>query len=97
MEDLSAFEKDIADGTTPAKSLQDAAKDVIEAQKAVVETETELQKLRKDTDTRKQNLREVMGQCAWRCFTNLRVNLPFTHPHRKYAKKLFYSTLDNSR
>ena len=62
VEDISAFEKDIADGTTTVKSLKDAAKHVEDAQKVVDETETELKKLRKDTDTRKQDLREVIGQ-----------------------------------
>ena len=62
VEDFSTFEKDIEDGTTTVKSLKDAAKNVEDAQKVVDETETELKKLRKDTDTRKQDLREVIGQ-----------------------------------
>ena len=61
MEALSAFEKDIVDGTTPVKSLQDASNDVMEAQKAILEAATELEKLTKDADAQKRNLSEVMG------------------------------------
>ena len=58
---MSAFEEAIDNGTTTVKSLQDAVKDVADAQKAIVDADAELEKLRTDTDTQKQNLREVMG------------------------------------
>ena len=94
---MSAFEKEIDNATTTVKSLQDAAKEVADAQKAVDETETELEKLTTNARTRMQTLREVKEQSACRCSTNVRVNLPFAHPHRKHAQKLFKITLDNSR
>ena len=84
--DLSAFEKEIDNETTTVKSLKDAAKDVADAQKAIVDVDTELGALAKDTDTQKRKLREGMGQCACCRFTNMRANLRFTHPHRKYAQ-----------
>ena len=58
---MSAFEKEIDNGTTTVKSLQDAVKDAADAQKAIVDADAELEKLRTDTDTQKQKLREVMG------------------------------------
>ena len=58
---MSAFEKEIDNGTTTVKSLQDAVKDVADAQKAIDDADAELENLRTDTDTQKQKLREVMG------------------------------------
>ena len=75
MKDFSAFDKDIADGTTKVKSLKDAAKDVEDAQKAMIDVETELEKLRQDTDKRKRTLREVTEQYASRCLHTLTANM----------------------
>ena len=71
VEDFSAFEKEIEHGTTTVKSLQAALSDVKLAQKAVDETKIELQTLRNETGSLKQQLRKVMDVKPSRLFSSL--------------------------
>ena len=59
--DLSEFEKEMKDGNTKVKSLQDAAYGVVLAQKALDETKLDLRTANKQIDTLNRQLATVMS------------------------------------